>query len=157
MNKEEFLDKLEALGKPYVSSDEHRYNLKLTLVNAQKSSRIGYLLVILPCLFLFGVVLKYALGFNWGIIQSVENMLSSFSRSSILRWLTPIILVAGPLVGIAINLLAILHFSLDRELQEVQITLRLRWANLIVIFICVIIVAIFGLYIVSLGMQGASF
>ena len=152
MNKEAFLQKLEALGKPYASSNDHQYNLKLTLLNAQKSSRIGYLLVVFPCLFLFGIVLKYALGLNWGIIQAVEGGLASFNHSPILKWLTPVVLVAGPLAGIAINLLAILHFSVDKNRQEVQITLRIRWANLIVIFICIVIVGIFGLYIIAENM-----
>lgn len=53
-------------------------------------------------------------------------------QSSSLRLLSPLVLAGGPLLALALNLLAILHVDFDRRHRELLITLKLRVVNLII-------------------------
>ncbi|HXL57330.1 MAG TPA: hypothetical protein VN958_13795, partial [Chitinophagaceae bacterium] len=62
MKENEFEKQMENLKTPQADTSGHQQILKITLLNAKKSSRLGIVFVTIPCLFLFGVFLKYALG-----------------------------------------------------------------------------------------------
>src|SRR6266404_4147362 len=113
MDEEELIKKLESVQPPALSSATQQKQLKLVLVSARRSSRIGFILVTAPCLFLFGVILKY--GFRVGIpwFSMIEEKISEIDHT-FFRFVPPLILVGAPLVALAVNLLAILHFQIDR-------------------------------------------
>jgi hypothetical protein len=54
------------------------------------------------------------------------------SKTSSLRILSPLVLAGGPLLALALNLLAILHVDFDRRHRELLITVKLRVVNLII-------------------------
>lgn len=146
---DDLLKRLESLAKPNFTNEEHRWHLRMALVSARRSSRAGYLLVALPCLFLFGVLLKYWLGLNVGLFDRLENYLSWLDQNPMLKWIAPVVLLAGPLVGLALNLLAVLHVTYDRREAEVLIRVKLRWANLLVAGLCLGVVLVFLGYLFS--------
>jgi hypothetical protein len=146
---DDLLKRLESLAKPHFTSDEHRWHLRLALVSARRSSRAGYLLVALPCLFLLGVLLKYWLGLNLGLFDWLENTLAQLDQHPVLKWVAPLVLLAGPLVGLALNLLAILHVTYDRREAELLIRVKLRWANLLVAGLCLLVALVFLGYLLA--------
>lgn len=146
---DDFLKRLETLAKPHLISEEHRWHLRLALVSARRSSRLGYALVVLPCLFLLGILLKYWLGLNLGLFDWLEAELAILDRNPWTKWLSPLVLLAGPVAGIALNLLVLLHVAYDRREQEVIVRLKLRWANLLVAGVCLVVVVVFLGYLLT--------
>ena len=154
MDEEKLIKKLEGIERPELSSATHQKQLRLVLVSAQRSSWIGILLVTLPCLFIFGVILKYGFGVGSHVFSALEEKMAEIDRS-FFRFVPPLLLVGGPLVALALNLLAILHFHMDRFRREVQVTVKLRIINLLIIGICLLILATIFMYV--LAENGAPF
>jgi hypothetical protein len=153
MTKEEFLQKLETMSKPYVESSEHQLQLRLALTSAKRSSRIGYLLTVLPCLFLVALLLKYLFDINLGLVSSLQQLLIGIESHPLYKWLIPLALLIGPMTGIVLNVLAITHFVWDKRLNEVRVSVRLKWPNLIAIAFCGLVVAVLALYFISSNIQ----
>ena len=63
--------------------------------------------------------------------------------------MSPVLLVVFPLLGIAINLLSIMYLSYDKRTNELEINLKLRWPNLLIIVISLGVIAIFSAYLIS--------
>jgi len=146
---DDFLKRLETLAKPQFSSEGHRWHLRLALMSARRSSRLGYVLVLLPGLFLLGVLLKYWLGLNLGLFDWMENEMSRLDQNPWTKWAAPLLLLAGPVVGLVLNLLALLHVGYDRREQEVLVRLKLRWPNLIVAAVCLLVLLVFMGYLLA--------
>jgi len=128
--------------------------LKLMLVSAKRSSWIGILLVTIPCLFIFGVVLKYGFGIGSPLVSAIEEKMADIDRS-LFRFVPPLLLVGGPLIALALNLLSILHFQMDRLRRELRVTVRLKIINLLIIGVCLMILAMICMYVV--GENGPPF
>ncbi len=146
MNENEFEKQMENLKTPQADTSTHQQILKITLLNAKKSSRLAIVFIIIPCLFLFGVFVKYLLGIDFKIFSSLEDEMAALDKISYLRWLSPLLLVGLPLTGIVINLLAITHFYWDKMKKELIITIKYRLINIILLLISIGIVCIFILY-----------
>src|SRR4051812_16192048 len=123
MERDDLIKKLQNMNKPQIISDSHQIKLKLTLLNAKRSANIGVILVIIPCIFLVGIFLKYLLHINIEVFTSFEDWMSEIDKNQYLKIIFPILLLGAPLVGLAINLLAILHFEFNSVAREVIITL----------------------------------
>ena len=147
MNEEELTKKLEAMERPDLSSKLHQKQLKLVLLSARRSSWIGVVLIALPCLFMFGVILKYGFRFDIPVFSALEEYMAAVDRT-VFRFVPPLILVGGPLAGLALNLLAVLHFQFDRQRRELQVTVKLKPVNLAIIGICLLILAMICMYVV---------
>ena len=148
MDEEKLIKKLEGIERPNLSSASHQRQLKLVLISAQRSSWIGILLVALPCLFLFCVILKY--GFSVGItgFTALEEQMVRIDRT-FFRFVPPLVLVGGPLAALALNLLAIMHFQIDRVRRELVVTVKLKVGNLLIGAICLGILAMIFVYVVA--------
>ena len=148
MDEEKLFKKLEGIERPNLSSASHQRQLKLVLISAQRSSWIGIPLIALPCLFLFCVILKY--GFNVGItgFTALEEQMVRIDRT-FFRFVPPLVLVGGPLTALALNLLAIMHFQIDRVRRELVVTVKLKVGNLLIGAICLGILAMIFVYVVA--------
>ena len=149
MEKEDLIKKLEDMQKPQIISGSHQVQLKLTLLNAKRSANIGIILVIIPCIFLMGIFLKYLLHIDIPAFTSFLNWMSEKDNNPLLKIVFPVLLIGAPLVGLGINLLAILHFEWNSKLRELIITLKLKWMNIITGLICILILLCFFLYAVG--------
>src|SRR5215831_8310482 len=100
MDEDRLIKKLESVQPPELSSATQQKQLKLFFANAKRSSWIGLILVALPCLFIFGVILKY--GFRIGIpwLSTVEETMSEIDHT-FFRFVPPLLLVGAPLVALA--------------------------------------------------------
>jgi len=148
MDEDKLITKLESVQPPALSSATQQKQLKLVLVSAKRSSWIGLMLVTVPCLFLFGIILKYGFRVEIPWLSTVEETMAALDHT-FFRFVPPLILVGGPLVALALNLLAILHFQFDRLQRELQVTMKLRIINLLILAICLFILAMFFVYAVA--------
>lgn len=142
---------MENLEPPTVDVINHQKEFRLTLLNTKKSAIIGAFLLILPLLFLSGVILKHYLQIDFGIFTSVYEWIGSvdqkYGDSSLLNWVIRVLLLFGPLVAIGINLLAVLHLRYEKAAKEIVMSLKLKWLNWTIIVLCSTIFFIFFLYL----------
>lgn len=145
-------DILKNIEQPLVDVNKHHREFRLTLLNTKKSAITGVILLILPFLFLSGVVLKHYMQIDFGILTSVYEWIGmldqKYGDNSILNWLIRIFLTIGPLVAIALNLLAVTHARIEKASRELVISFKMKWLNWLIIFICTTVFVIFFLYLV---------
>ncbi len=149
MEKEDLIDKLQNMHKPEIVSETHKVQLKITLLSARKSANFGIILAILPVVFLGFIFLKYMLHLSIPAFTSFENWMSEKDKNPLVKIMIPLLLIGAPLLGLAINLLAILYVEWRKNTKELLITLKIKWRNIIIIIICLLILACFLLYVVG--------
>ncbi len=149
MENKKFEEQLENLQTPQVNDIRHQQSLKVNLLNARKSSRIGIVFITLPCLFLFGVFMKYFLGVQFPVFTALEDAMANLDKTPFLKWISPVLLVGLPLLAIIINTLAITHFYRDKQRKELLITIKYRLLNISILIISICIVAIFILFAIG--------
>lgn len=143
MENDDIRKKLESVTPPEFSATVHEHHLKLALVSAERSAALGVWLVAVPAFFLACVFMKYYFHVNLHLIDVFEEMVSDLDKTP---FLTPILLVAAPLVGFVLNILAVLFVSFDTKQREVVLRIKLRWLNLLLALVSIGIVSIFILY-----------
>jgi len=146
---DEFEEKMQSMHKPDISSDSHQLQLKIMLLNAKRSAGIGVFLVLVPCLFLAGIFLTRFLNVPFPLFSTVEEWMSKKDNSVWIKVLIPFLLVGGPLIALAFNLLAILHFELNKAARELIVTIKAKWLNICISLLSLFILAIFFLYAVG--------
>ena len=147
MEDDELVKKLEGVKRPDLSSAVQQRQLRLVLVSARRSSWIGLVLILFPCLFILGVLLKYGLRVEIPIFSALEEKMAAIDRSPY-RYLS-IFLVAGcPLAALALNLLAITHVQIDRLRRELQVIVKLKIINLALIAVCLFILGMIFAHVV---------
>ena len=148
MDEESLSKKLENINPPEISAPAHQRQLKLTLLNASRSSVVGAFLVVVPCVFIFGIFLKYQLRLRTGWISAVEDWMLRIDHTW-LGFIPPMFLVGAPLLALALNLLALVHVQLVSVRRELQITLKLKPANLCVCALCLLILAAVFIHVIG--------
>lgn len=148
MDDKKLADKLEGCEPPELSAPIQQMQLKLTLLNAKRSSSLGFVLVALPSAFIFGVLLKYQLGLHLGWFSSLEEWMSHVDHTW-LWFVPPLILAGAPVVALALNLLALLHVQLNSARRDLQITLKLKPVNLLICAICLFILGMIFLHVIA--------
>lgn len=148
MDDETLSKELENINAPEISAPAHQRHLKLTLLNASRSSSIGALLVVLPCIFIFGIFLKYQLRLRAPWLSAVEEWMARIDHTS-LWFIPPMLLVGAPLLALAVNLLALMHVQIDRVRRELQMTIKLKLANLCVCAVSVMILVAAFVHIIA--------
>jgi hypothetical protein len=140
---------LQRISAPNPSSQAVRADLKLALLSARPSARLGFALVVLPLMFLGGVILHYGFGLPVPGFAAVEDVLSIVEHTPVVSVISPLVFAIGPLVALAINILAILHVQHHDDRGELVLTLKLRWANLVIAFLSLGVLAMVFVHIVS--------
>ena len=110
-----FENKMENLNTPNADFVKHQEVLKIGMMNARKSARIGIIFILIPILIVVLVYLKMKLLVHWDFFSKFQQFVSNQNQSSFLSWLSHIILLGFPILAIFINLLAITHFYIDKK------------------------------------------
>lgn len=149
---------MENMEQPIIDVSSHQREFRLTLLNTKKSAIVGIVLLILPLLFLSGVIFKHYLQIDLGIFTSVYEWIGDIERkygdSSALNWIIRILLLFGPLVAIGINLISILHMHYEKPQKEIVISLKVKLLNWAIIGMCSTIFIIFFLYLIMENVSG---
>ena len=147
MDKKDFEKELEQLQKPQLQKPTHMETIKLTVLNTKRSAVAGIWLVAVPCIFLFMICMKYILGIDTGLFNWIENVFVQIDRGKLSGILNPILFILLPLLGLVINLLAICHFSFDKVQRELNITVKIKWVNLAIAAISLMVIAVILTYL----------
>jgi hypothetical protein len=143
---------MENKEQPYVDVSNLRKKFRITLLNTRRSAFLGVLLLIVPFLFLSGVLFKHYLQIDLGFFTAVYEWIGEIDKkygdSSILNWIVRFFLIIGPLVAIGINLISILHIHYKKPQKEVVISLKVKWLNWTIILLCSTIFIIISTYLI---------
>jgi lantibiotic transport system permease protein len=153
---EDFEKSMEGLKKPSLSHVQPPYEIKLAVVNSQRSAAIGIWFVIVPYFFLACMLLKYQLQVNLGLLDLITQAIERIDKNSATWWLQPLLLIILPVAGIVVNILSITHFFWDATHKLITVTIKIRWINLIVLFFSVLILTAFLLYLIGENFQMRS-
>ena len=137
-----FKDKMENLNTPNTDFVKHQEILKIGMMNARKSARIGIIFILIPIVLIILAYLKIKLLIHWDFFTRLHYFVSKQNQSSVLTWVSHIIFIGLPILAIIINLLAITHFYVDKQSKELIITIRYRLKNLIVLLISAVLLVI---------------
>lgn len=151
-NRDELEELLENMEQPSIEVINHSKEFRLTLLNTKKSALVGILLLILPFLFILGVIFKHYLRLDFEILTSVYTWIGAidhkYGDGSILNWIIRFLLLGGPLLAILINLISVMHIRFEKSRKEIIISLKMKWLNWIIIAACSMIFTIFFLYLI---------
>ena len=142
MESNELEKKLENISSPQLPSLQHQEKLKLSILSAKKSSRTVIILLAFPFIVFFGGILQSA--FN--ILLPPWSWLVKYSPlwPAWLRMLVYVmILIVFPLVAALINVLAITWFEYDKKQKVLNISIRIRPVNMIIIIVTTTIALLF--------------
>ena len=151
MEEKELHKLLEEMEQPNLDVHAHQKEFRLTLLNTKRSSLAGIILLILPFIFLSGVIFNHYLEIHIPIIghiyEWITDMDRQFGDNSALNWIVRLSLLFGPLIAGAINLMAITHIRWEKVQKELIISFKMRWQNVLIIGICFFIFTIFFTYL----------
>ena len=146
-----FENKMENLNTPNADFVKHQELLKIGMMNAKKSARVGIIFILIPMLLVVLAYLKIKLLIHWDFFTKLQQFLSNQNQSSVLSWVSHLIYLGLPILAIIINLLAIIHFYVDKQNKELLITIRYRLKNLIVLFISTVLLVLVFMYVLFLS------
>ncbi len=143
---------MEKMQLPSVDVHKHQQEFRTALLSTKKTALLGTVLLILPLFFLGGVLLKHYLNIDFGLVTAVYQWIGDLDRrygdSSVLNWIIRILLLFGPLIAMAVNLLAVVHIRYEKPRAEIIMSLKLKWTNWLIIGLCGVIFSVFFLYLV---------
>jgi len=149
MEEKDFMNQMENLKKPEVRATASQKQIRLAILNSKKSASWGIWILAIPVFFFCCVAIKYLFGWNWGISDNFIEWTAKMDQQKGTAWLTPVVFVLLPGIAAIINLLAIMHFAYDRIRNELMVTIRLRWLNIILAGICIAVVAFVLFYAIT--------
>lgn len=146
-----FENKMENLNTPNADFVKHQEILKIGMLNARKSSKIGIIFILIPMLLIVLAYLKIKLLIHWEFFNNLLQFVSKQNQISYLSWISHIVLIGLPILAIIINLLAISHFYVDKQNKELIITIRYRLNNLIVLLLSAVSLVLIFMYVLLLN------
>ena len=149
MSPEEFQKKMEEMKTPDARGVKQPEEIKLAILNAQRSAAMGVWFIVVPCFFIACVFMKYIFHVRLGLLETFEEVISALDKNPRTWWIQPVLLMGLPIVSIIINTLSITHFKWDSQTHTILITLKVRWVNIIILLISAGVVALFLLYLIT--------
>ena len=140
--KNELETKLENLHLPEINSLQHQQQLRLTILNAQKSVKISLWLLFIPFIMLFGGFMQsvfHILIPPWSWLVKYSPLMPVWLR--ILIFTTVVIVL--PIIAVLLNVLSILWLRYDKTEHVLHISIRMRKINVIIITVAGILALIF--------------
>ncbi|HYC83973.1 MAG TPA: hypothetical protein VEB86_02075 [Chryseosolibacter sp.] len=147
MKPEEFEKRMENLDKPSADFVRPPAHIKVAILSARQSARIGFWLIVVPYLFFIFMVFKHELNINLGILDAFGSIVARVDGDPFLWWIQPVVLIVLPATGIVLNILSISHFDWDAEKSSIVLTIKLRWVNILVLTLSLLIVGMLFLYL----------
>jgi lantibiotic transport system permease protein len=134
-----FENKMNNLQTPDSGKLKHQEVLKMAMINARKSSKIGLLILLIPALFILIAYIKIQILMRIDLNASLNSLIEKANQIGYLKWFVPAIFVGLPILATIINLLAITHFYVDKTNKELIISVKYRLKNIIIILISFVI------------------
>lgn len=145
-----FENKMENLTPPNTDFVKHQEVLKIGLMNARKSARIGIVFILVPIVLIIAVYVKFKLLSHWDFFTNFEMFVLKQNQTGLLNWVH-LFFIAFPILAIIINLLAITHFYINKQTKELIISIRYQFKNVIVLLISAIMIIGVFIYVLLLN------
>ena len=142
MEGNEFEKRLENISTPQLPSLHHKEDLKLSILSSKKSSRISFIILSFPFIILLSAVCQstfHILLPPWSWIVKYGPSLPLWLRMLIFI----MILIVLPLTAAFINILAVTWFKYDKKQKVLNISIRLKTVNVIIIIAATLIGLLF--------------
>ncbi len=149
MEEKDFMNQMENLKKPDVEANASKLQIRLALLNTKKTAWWGLWILGIPIFFFCCVAIKYLLGWNWGVSDNFIEWVAKLDQQKSTGWITPVFFVLLPGIGAIVNLLAIMHFTYDKMVNQLIVTIKLRWLNVTLAVISITVVAFVLLYAIT--------
>jgi len=141
---DEFLKQMENLQVPNVNPS-HQNAIKMAIMNADRSVKLGVWLIIIPAFFFACVgVYYYSHGANnW--FAAMFSLLMGLDWVPLSDYVIPVLIFVLPLACLIINVLGILHIQVQKvdehrsRVKELSITIKIKPLNIILIAISILI------------------
>ena len=134
-----FEKKMNNLKTPETDNLKHQEILKMAMINAKKSSKIGLLFIIIPAFIIVIAYIKINIMMRIDYNTSVKSLMEKANQIGYLKWIIPIVFVGLPILATIINLLSITHFYVEKINKELIISIKYRLKNIIIILISFVI------------------
>ena len=145
MDKNELEKKLENLSVPQLPQLEHQQQLKLSIMSAKKSARASLWLLLIPFLFFVSAFLRQL---NISIPGSLLDEYSLHWSSWLRILVFAVIIIGFPLIAVILNLLSIIWLQYDREQKVLNISIRMRTVNLVIIVVAGLVALLFTIVMI---------
>ena len=145
MEFEDLENKLNNMTKPQFSAIEHQQNLKLAIINSRTSTKISLWLLSIPLAIFIGALLQLTIHISippWSWIHLYSSRWPLEVRMGIFM----IVVIIIPFIVVIINLLSITWLNYDKELKVLNISIRIRPINMILLLIGAIIGGLFTIH-----------
>jgi len=149
MEENEFLKKMENLKKPEVNPEVSQRQIKLAIMNAKRSAAWGLWFLLIPVVFFACVAIKELLGWDWKFAENFPEWIVYLDKSTGFPLASIILFIVLPAIGAIANLLAIMHFIYEKQTKELIITIRLKWLNIFLATISILVIAFVLLYVIA--------
>ena len=149
MEEKKFISKMDNLKKPDFNRKKPNKKLKLAIINSKKSAAMGVWFLLVPCYFLFMIVMKYYFNVNLHVIDIFEDFIASLDKSPLTKFIAPLFFVGLPIAGIVINLLSVMFFEYDKEQKQINMSVKLKPLNILLVIMSLAVVSIFILYLIT--------
>lgn len=142
MNKDDLEKKLESLDKPQLPPLQHQWQVKLAILSAKKSAWAAVWLLLAPFLVFASAALHGLLKipippFSW--LEQYSPHWPVWLRMTVFM----ITVIVFPLVAVILNVLAITWIQYDREQKLLNISIRMKTINLIIIILAGLVALLF--------------
>jgi hypothetical protein len=155
MDSNELEKKLENISSPQLPPLQHQEKLKLSILSAKKSSRASLILLAFPFILFLGGILQGALNIllpPWSWMVKYSPLWPVWLRMLIYV----MILIVFPLAAAFINILAITWIEYDKNQKVLNISIRIRTVNTIIIIATLIIALLFIGHSIGEWISGAE-
>lgn len=148
MNEKDFNEMIENIPASNMSNSDHKNKLRMALLNSRRTAGFSIILIILPLFFAIANILYYEMDIEVEWLMTFSNWLSSLDNIPVLNWLIRFLLLGSPLVVILLNLISITHFSYEKNQNELVFSFKLKWLNIGLITLCMILLSVFAAVLV---------
>ncbi len=155
MESDELKNKLENISVPHVSPLQHKEDLKLSILSTKKSANISYVLLSIPAIILLGAISQSAFHVllpPWSWMVKYGSLMPLWLR--MLIFIT--VLIVLPIVAALLNILSIVWVKYDNEKKVLNIAIRLRTINIIIIAVTTLTALLFIGHTIAEWITGAS-
>ena len=150
---------MDNLEKPKIDISRHKEALRIRLLNSKRSSRLGLVLMALPCLFLFGLLIKEYLGLDIGLLTYIYDVVSENDRrygdTSVVNWLFRLLVLGGIPLAIYLNISSLLYIRYEKDSRELFISFKIKWLNILVALAGLMVFLIFFGYLITENIRRA--
>jgi hypothetical protein len=142
MSKKDIKSRLENLAVPEAADPADQKIIKLAILSARSSAQTSVWLLAVPAVILLGAMFDSLLHISlppWSWIKDNGQYWPLWLRVTLF---TTVVMVF-PVIAVLLNVLSIIWFSYDRAQKVLNISIKLKTVNLVIIIIAGVLAALF--------------